>query len=109
MYEYDASKMTYQQAALCEPFTIGLQANWRGDVRPGDVVLVHGGGPIGLIEEGDTIEINIPEASIHLAVSDEELARRKAAYVQPEPNVKSGWLARYARMVASANLGAVMQ
>ena len=62
-----------------------------------------------LIEEGDTIEINIPEASIHLAVSDEELARRKAAYVQPEPNVKSGWLARYARMVASANLGAVMQ
>ena len=42
-------------------------------------------------------------------VSDEELARRKAAYVQPEPNVKSGWLARYARMVASANLGAVMQ
>ena len=52
-----------------------------------------------LIEEGDTIEINIPEASIHLAVSDEELARRKAAYVQPEPNVKSGWLARYARMV----------
>ena len=67
------------------------------------------GGPIGLIEEGDTIEINIPEASIHLAVSDEELARRKAAYVQPEPNVKSGWLARYARMVASANLGAVMQ
>ena len=44
-----------------------------------------------------------------LAVSDEELARRKAAYVQPEPNVKSGWLARYARMVASANLGAVMQ
>ena len=67
------------------------------------------GGPIGLIEEGDTIEINIPEASIHLAVSDEELARRKAAYVQPEPNVKSGWLARYACMVASANLGAVMR
>ena len=71
--------------------------------------IVCSGGPIGLIEEGDTIEINIPEASIHLAVSDEELARRKAAYVQPEPNVKSGWLARYARMVASANLGAVMQ
>ena len=40
------------------------------------------GGPIGLIEEGDTIEINIPEASIHLAVSDEELARRKASYVR---------------------------
>ena len=67
------------------------------------------GGPIGLIEEGDTIEINIPEASIHLAVSDEELTRRKAAYVQPEPNIKTGWLARYARMVTSANLGAVVQ
>ena len=67
------------------------------------------GGPIGLIEEGDTIEIDIPNASIHLAVSDEELARRKAAYVQPEPNVKTGWLARYARLVTSANLGAVLQ
>ena len=78
-------------------------------VRMDVPAIVCSGGPIGLIEEGDTIEINIPEASIHLAVSDEELARRKAAYVQPEPNVKSGWLARYARMVASANLGAVMQ
>ena len=67
------------------------------------------GGPIGLVKEGDTIEIDIPNASIHLAVSDEELAARKAAYVQPEPNVKSGWLARYARLVTSANLGAVLQ
>ena len=41
--------MSYAQAALCEPYTIGFQANWRGDVRPGDVVLVHGAGPIGLI------------------------------------------------------------
>ena len=67
------------------------------------------GGPIGLVQEGDTIAIDIPNASITLQVSDEELARRKAAYVQPEPNVKSGWLARYARQVASANLGAVLQ
>ena len=67
------------------------------------------GGPIGLVKEGDTIEIDIPHASIHLAVDDEELARRKAAYVQPEPNVKSGWLARYARLVTSANQGAVLQ
>ena len=50
-----------------------------------------------------------PNARITLQVSDEELARRKAVYVQPEPNVKSGWLARYARQVASANLGAVLQ
>jgi len=67
------------------------------------------GGPIGLIEEGDTIQIDIPNASIHLDVSEEVLAARKAAYVQPEPNIKTGWLARYARMVTSANLGAVMQ
>ena len=67
------------------------------------------GGPIGLIEEGDQIAIDIPAASITLLVDDEELARRKAAYVEPEPNVKTGWLARYARQVTSANLGAVLQ
>ena len=67
------------------------------------------GGPIGLVKEGDTIEIDIPNASIHLAVSDEELAARKAVYVQPEPNIKTGWLARYARLVTSANLGAVLK
>ena len=67
------------------------------------------GGPIGLVKEGDTIEIDIPNASIHLAVSDDELAARKAAYIQPEPNIKTGWLARYARLVTSANLGAVLK
>ena len=67
------------------------------------------GGPIGLIEEGDTIQIDIPNASIHLDVSEEILAARKAAYVQPEPNIKTGWLSRYARMVTSANLGAVLK
>ncbi|MGN0975493.1 MAG: dihydroxy-acid dehydratase [Gemmiger sp.] len=67
------------------------------------------GGPIGLIEEGDTITIDIPNASITLEVDEATLAARKAAYVQPEPNVKSGWLARYARMVASANKGAVVE
>ena len=67
------------------------------------------GGPIGLIEEGDQIAIDIPAASITLLVDDAELARRKAAYVAPEPNVKTGWLARYARQVTSANLGAVLR
>ena len=69
VYEYDASKMTYQQAALWETFTLGLQANWRGDVRPGDVVLVHGGGPIGLIvaniakSRGATVIVSEPNES----------------------------------------------
>ena len=67
------------------------------------------GGPIGLIEEGDTITIDIPNASIKLEVSDAVLAERKAKYVAPEPNIKTGWLSRYARMVTSANLGAVLK
>ncbi len=67
------------------------------------------GGLIGLIEEGDIIDIDIPEYSINAQVSDEEFEKRKKSYVQPEPKVKSGWLARYARMVSSANEGAVLK
>ena len=67
------------------------------------------GGPIGLVKEGDSITIDIPAASITLNVSDAELAERKAAYVKPEPNIKTGWLSRYARNVTSANFGAVMK
>lgn len=67
------------------------------------------GGNIALIEEGDIIEIDIPEASIQVKVSDEVLAARRATYVAPEPNVKSGWLARYARLVSGADQGAVMK
>ena len=67
------------------------------------------GGPIGLIREGDIISIDIPNASINVNVSEEELARRKAAFVPREPNIKSGWLARYARLVSSANTGAVLK
>ena len=65
-------------------------------------------GPIGLIEEGDTIAIDIPAGKLDVLVSDEELAARKASYVKPEPKVKSGWLARYAKLVTSASQGAVM-
>ena len=67
------------------------------------------GGPIGLVKEGDQIAIDIPNASITLLVSDQELAARKAAYVQPEPNITTGWLSRYARMVTSADEGAVLK
>ena len=66
------------------------------------------GGPIGLVREGDSITIDIPNASITLEVSDDEMARRKAEYVQPQPNITSGWLARYSRMVTSADKGAVL-
>ena len=67
------------------------------------------GGEIGLLREGDIIEINIPEAKINAEVSEEEFAERRKNHVMPEPNVKSGWLARYSRLVSGANKGAVMQ
>ena len=67
------------------------------------------GGPIGLIQEGDIIRIDIPNASINVEVSEEELSRRKAAFTPREPNIKTGWLARYARLVSSANTGAVLK
>ena len=67
------------------------------------------GGNIGLIEEGDIIHIDIPNASINVEVSDEELAVRRANYVKPEPKIKSGWLSRYAKLVDSAAKGAVMK
>lgn len=67
------------------------------------------GGAIGLIEEGDIIDIDIPNAAVNVRVSDEELAKRKAAYIPHEPKIKSGWLARYTAMVSSAKDGAVMK
>ena len=67
------------------------------------------GGEIGLVEEGDIIDIDIPNASVNVRVSDEELEKRRAAYVSHEPKVKSGWLARYMQMVSSAKDGAVMK
>ncbi len=66
------------------------------------------GGPIGLVEEGDLIAIDIPAHTIALKVPDEELARRKAAWTCPEPKIKTGYLARYARLVSSADRGAVL-
>ena len=67
------------------------------------------GGNIALINEGDIIEINIPDASINVLVSDEVLTARRAFYVAPEPNIKSGWLARYSKLVSGADKGAVMK
>ena len=66
------------------------------------------GGNIGLLEEGDIIEIDIPNHSINAKVSDETFAERKKRYVQPEAKVQTGYLARYAKLVSGANKGAVM-
>ncbi len=67
------------------------------------------GGPIALVEEGDIIKINIPELKLELDVSDEELAKRKEAWVPMPPKVTKGYLARYAAMVTSGNRGAVLE
>ena len=67
------------------------------------------GGNIALIEEGDIIAIDIPNASINVQVSDEVLAARRANYTPLEPKIKTGWLSRYARLVSSADQGAVMK
>lgn len=67
------------------------------------------GGPIALVEEGDIISIDIDHHKLELKVSDEELARRKAAWTPREPKVTTGYLARYAALVTSADKGAVLK
>lgn len=67
------------------------------------------GGPIALIEEGDIIAIDIPANTINVKVSDEELAARKAKWQPREPRITTGYLARYASLVTSANTGAVLK
>ena len=67
------------------------------------------GGMIGLIEEGDVIAIDIPNGKLELKVDDATLAKRREAWVCPPPNVTKGYLARYAKLVSSANKGAVVE
>lgn len=67
------------------------------------------GGLIALVEEGDRIAIDIPNCKIELKVPEDVLAARRAKWVCPEPKVKTGYLARYARLVSSADKGAILQ
>ncbi len=67
------------------------------------------GGPIGLIKDGDIISIDIPNRKLELEVSDEELEKRRKEWKQPEPKIKTGYLARYARLTTSASTGAVLK
>ena len=67
------------------------------------------GGPIALVEEGDIIKINIPENTLNVEVSDEELAERKKKWQPREPKVNSGYLKRYANMVTSGSTGAILK
>ena len=67
------------------------------------------GGNIALIEEGDTIEIDIPANTINVLVSDEELERRRQNWKPREPRITHGYLARYAKLVTSGCTGAVLK
>ena len=66
-------------------------------------------GPIALVEEGDIISINIPECTLNVKVSDEELAKRRANWQPREPKVTTGYLARYRELVTSGNRGAILE
>ena len=67
------------------------------------------GGNIALIEEGDMVEIDIPANKINVLVSDEELAKRRAAWKPRQPRITTGYLARYAKQVTSGSTGAILE
>ena len=73
-----------------------------GHVSPEAMV----GGPIALVREGETIEIDIPKRKLEVQISEEELNERKAAWKPPEPKAKKGWLVAYAALAESADKGA---
>ncbi len=67
------------------------------------------GGPIGLVKDGDIIEIDINANTINVKVSDEEMAKRREGWIPNEPKIKTGYLARYAALVTSADKGAILK
>lgn len=67
------------------------------------------GGPIAYVKDGDPIIINVKDGSIHWEISNEVLEERKKQIISPEPKVKTGYLARYAKLVTSANTGGIMK
>ena len=67
------------------------------------------GGPIALIEEGDIVSINIPELTLNVKVSEEEMDERAKKWQPREPKVTTGYLSRYEKMVTSGNRGAVLE
>ena len=67
------------------------------------------GGEIGLLKDGDIINIDIPNKRINAEISEQEFEKRRKEHIPKEPNIKSGWLARYAKLVSSSNEGAVLK
>ena len=67
------------------------------------------GGPIALVQEGDIISIDIPKNTLNMKVSEEEIAKRRAAWKPRQPKITTGYLSRYMEMVTSGNRGAVLE
>jgi dihydroxy-acid dehydratase len=67
------------------------------------------GGPIAFVKNGDKIEIDLTKKTIDLHVNKEEMAKRKKAWKRPQPKIKEGYMARYAKLVTSAASGAVFK
>jgi dihydroxy-acid dehydratase len=86
-------------------FSGGTRGACIGHVSPEAAV----GGPIGLIQDGDIIEIDIPKNKIAVKLTAKELSARKKAWKAPEPKIKEGCLAKYAAMATSADTGAVLR
>jgi len=86
-------------------FSGGTRGACIGHISPEAAV----GGPIGLLKDGDIIEIDIPNNRISVKLSDDELAERKKAWKPPKPRITKGCLAKYASMATSADTGAVLK
>jgi len=86
-------------------FSGGTRGACVGHISPEAAV----GGPIGLLKDGDIIEIDIPNNSINVKLSDQQLAERKKNWKPPKPRVTKGYLAKYAAMATSADTGAVLK
>lgn len=67
------------------------------------------GGPIAYVKDGDPIIINLKDGGIHWEISNDVLEERKKQFISPEPKVKTGYLARYAKLVTSANTGGILK
>ncbi|HUV40432.1 MAG TPA: dihydroxy-acid dehydratase, partial [Sedimentisphaerales bacterium] len=86
-------------------FSGGTRGACIGHISPEAAV----GGPIGLLENGDTIEIDIGNNTINVKLSDSQLAERRKKWKPPQPRIKHGCLAKYAAMASSADTGAVLK
>ncbi|OQY06929.1 MAG: dihydroxy-acid dehydratase [Planctomycetales bacterium 4572_13] len=86
-------------------FSGGTRGACIGHISPEAAV----GGPIGLVKEGDIIEIDIPNSTINVKVSDDELAERKKQWKPRKPSITTGYLAKYASMATSADTGAILK